>query len=418
MSKKNKRVKLQSKEEDRISYLPDSLVQHILSFLPSTKDAIHTTLLSKRWHNQWTRVPSSSSIPLVCLSKNSLDSSIIHYFSVTAPRSRNSTCKQYRLPEFLFKHASLVKLHTYDCNFVSMPNGSISWGNLKALNIEHCHLPSKAIENILRGSPSLESLELVSNTSISDEYVIVSNSLKKLVLKDFWSVRLQISWTNLEEFNLFGIVFTWNHPNLMNCPSLICANVDFECDEVFMGVDIEIISHFQRVKELKFGSQFIKILSALNLEGHLSPLLLNNKFLTLDRPNFEEHSGGIECALRIYHVLEKLVITLPFYKSQRTTNLPDLNGSGENYWNSNREVFDCLASHLKIIEINGLCESDDKCKYVLNFIEFLLKSVRVLEKLVVILKDGGKDFVIQVSKKLLDFPRCSQHATVKLLCSN
>ncbi|XP_065871421.1 F-box/FBD/LRR-repeat protein At2g04230-like isoform X4 [Euphorbia lathyris] len=237
MSKKNKRVKLQSKEEDRISYLPDSLVQHILSFLPSTKDAIHTTLLSKRWHNQWTRVPSSSSIPL-------------------------------------------------------------------------------------------------------------------------------------------------------------------------------------RVKELKFGSQFIKILSALNLEGHLSPLLLNNKFLTLDRPNFEEHSGGIECALRIYHVLEKLVITLPFYKSQRTTNLPDLNGSGENYWNSNREVFDCLASHLKIIEINGLCESDDKCKYVLNFIEFLLKSVRVLEKLVVILKDGGKDFVIQVSKKLLDFPRCSQHATVKLLCSN
>ncbi|XP_065871420.1 uncharacterized protein [Euphorbia lathyris] len=267
MSKKNKRVKLQSKEEDRISYLPDSLVQHILSFLPSTKDAIHTTLLSKRWHNQWTRVPSSSSIPLVCLSKNSLDSSIIHYFSVTAPRSRNSTCKQ-------------------------------------------------------------------------------------------------------------------------------------------------------RVKELKFGSQFIKILSALNLEGHLSPLLLNNKFLTLDRPNFEEHSGGIECALRIYHVLEKLVITLPFYKSQRTTNLPDLNGSGENYWNSNREVFDCLASHLKIIEINGLCESDDKCKYVLNFIEFLLKSVRVLEKLVVILKDGGKDFVIQVSKKLLDFPRCSQHATVKLLCSN
>ncbi|XP_065870921.1 putative F-box/LRR-repeat protein At5g02930 isoform X2 [Euphorbia lathyris] len=398
MSKKNKRVTLQSKEEDRISYLPDSLVQHILSFLPSTKDAIHTTLLSKRWHNQWTRVPvlifHSAGMPikkfsrfvdytlLLCdcskIKKFHMQTGDNHHvqdfiwnikisFAIRKDVEelildfRFNYLQQYRLPEFLFKHASLVKLHTYDCNFVSMPNGSISWGNLKALNIEHCHFPSKAIENILRGSPSLESLELVSNTSISDEYVIVSNSLKKLVLKDFWSVRLQISCTNLEEFNLFGIFFTWNHPNLMNCPSLICANVDFECDEVFMGVDIEIISHFQRVKELKFGSQFIKILSALNLEGHLSPPLLNNKFLTLDRPNFEEHSGGIECALHIYHVLEKLVIKLPFYKSQRTTNLPDLNDSGENYWNSNREVFDCLASHLKIIEINGLCESDDKC---------------------------------------------------------
>jgi len=39
-------------EEDRISALPDSLVHHILSFLPS-KDAAATTVLSKRWKPLW-----------------------------------------------------------------------------------------------------------------------------------------------------------------------------------------------------------------------------------------------------------------------------------------------------------------------------------------------------------------------------
>jgi len=39
-------------EEDKISGLPDSLVHHILSFLPS-KDAAATTILSKRWKALW-----------------------------------------------------------------------------------------------------------------------------------------------------------------------------------------------------------------------------------------------------------------------------------------------------------------------------------------------------------------------------
>jgi hypothetical protein len=42
----------EEEEEDRISALPDSLVHHILSFLPS-KDAASTTILSKRWKPLW-----------------------------------------------------------------------------------------------------------------------------------------------------------------------------------------------------------------------------------------------------------------------------------------------------------------------------------------------------------------------------
>jgi len=46
---------------DRISDLPDEIIHHILSFLPSSQITL-TSLLSKRWNPLWLTIPNADRI--------------------------------------------------------------------------------------------------------------------------------------------------------------------------------------------------------------------------------------------------------------------------------------------------------------------------------------------------------------------
>ncbi|XP_065869878.1 putative F-box/LRR-repeat protein At3g18150 isoform X2 [Euphorbia lathyris] len=237
----SKRLKMEEEKQDRISDLPDSLIQHILSFLPSTKQAIQTGVLSKRWQKQWTEVPV-----------------------------------------LIFNSDGLIK---------------------------------------------------------------------------------------------------------------------------------DILQQLQHVKELKFGSLFISILPNMKVGDGFSPLL-NIKYLTLDSPHLVKHHSGISYVLRISHVLEKLIINVPPYCKANPKG-------GNNYWLRDATVFDCLESHLKTIKIVGFDfpEGDARRQHMLYLVQFLLKNARVLEKMVVIVKDDGTGFPLEVSHELLSLPRCSQNAIIEFVCS-
>lgn len=90
---------------------------------------------------------------------------------------------------------------------------------------------------------------------------------------------------------------------------------------------------------------------------------------------------------------------LLYLRHQKTADPPDLR-----CWNSNATIFNCSVSDLKTIKIVGLHEKDDNHKLVFNFVEFLLRNSRVLEKIVTVLAKCGACFAVEVSRKLLGLP--------------
>ncbi|XP_065871382.1 F-box/LRR-repeat protein 25-like isoform X2 [Euphorbia lathyris] len=229
----SKRVKVEE-EADRISALPDAIIHHILSLLPSTKEAIQTGILSKRWQNQWPGVAvlifdSTGMFPRsfhkfientlflhdCCKIKkfhlqyyhrrkeDQFTSKILYATRKDVEDLKLSSLAQvYRLPKSLFNYASLVKLRTHNC--IIMPKGNVNWGCLTALNMESCRFNNLALEHILCGSPLLKSLELRYCDPI-DKLVIASKSMKRLVLLDLTIMNIEvieISCPNLEKLSL------------------------------------------------------------------------------------------------------------------------------------------------------------------------------------------------------------------------
>ncbi|XP_024042987.1 putative F-box protein At3g44060 [Citrus clementina] len=64
--RKRGRPKTNRGNADRISALPDSVLCHILSYIP-TKHAVATSVIAKRWQNVWTAVPNLSFDDRLCL---------------------------------------------------------------------------------------------------------------------------------------------------------------------------------------------------------------------------------------------------------------------------------------------------------------------------------------------------------------
>ncbi|XP_065869936.1 putative F-box/LRR-repeat protein At3g18150 [Euphorbia lathyris] len=436
----SKRMNMEEEKEDRISSLPDSILQHILSLLPSTKQAIQTGILSKRWENQWTQIPvlifdstGMSYENFLRFIDNTLilhDCAKIDKFHLKycysdrkdpqfSSKIRFATRKyvdelylysstnvqEYKLPNFLFNNASLAILTTVNCIF--MPNGKVSWQYLTTLSMVRCKFGDEAMELVLSGSPLLEKLSL-GNCFGFNNLAIASKSLKILVFEQFLNIfYIEISCPKLDRLWLHGCCNV-RTAKLLNLPSSLSANIEFkhhedQCNEIRISLTRDILQQLQHVKELTIGSWLLEFLSQTQVGDHLSPAL-HIKGLTLRSHNI----SGIACLLRNSPVLEKLSINVTFYDQ-------DYRDFGENYW-SDATVYNCLVSHLKTIKIIGFPKRDDKHKVMLNFVQFFLKNAKVLEKLVVQLKDDGTDFPSKVSQELLSLPRFSQYAIIELIC--
>ena len=304
-------------EEDRLSLLPDWLIiVEILSRLELTKEAIRTGILSKRWLHLWTLVPNlafdiqifhtddrdvrldgfysivDQTITQCPLNINKLhifikyhfrfESNVnnwihyainrnVHEFHLLIPRLY-SPLSRFVLPQSFFFCSCFTILELDGC--ILNPTGSIAWENLKSLSISHAKLCHDLIQNILSGSPLLETFKLdfcYGFTRID----ITSKSVKNLVFSGFFdpkqSRRIPIAIEINAPYTLslaVNDILYLQKLSLLNVSSLIKAELNYKIGLYFYEITSDqeqdemlnaFILRLLHVKELTIGKACLEV---------------------------------------------------------------------------------------------------------------------------------------------------------------
>ncbi|OMO62501.1 F-box/LRR-repeat protein [Corchorus capsularis] len=191
----------------------------------------------------------------------------------------------------------------------------------------------------------------------------------------------------------------------------------------------ELLKKVNHAKQLTLGPACVKVLSLLELKGLPSPLSnQNRKCLTVTTGFVKLDLLGVASLLSSFPYLEKLVIMVEYSKEDKWIDRDDRRNlfgtEQENFWAAKEGSFECLLGCLKTVEIVGIkpmrwrsSSMDDEFAGLFEFAKFILRSARVLERMLLVPKEFSKEEMLHlydVAQKLLKFPRSSPHAIVLL----
>lgn len=288
---------------DQISDLPDEVLIHIMSLL-TTKEAIQTGILAKRWRRTWASVPvlklnfnewiDRADIDnyekrkecedkfkqfvngvlenrghdqldmfqyLSCIDRNYSEDSLEWLNSVVLfmPRVINVSVDRANavdFPDSIFSCTSLQELYLDILNTndstVIRPE-LINLPSLKMLELHGVELKDDFTRKLFSGCPALECLVLgCCNLDFSD---ISSSALKKLVLHDCWhDKQMQISCPHMDSLVIEskdqagGI-------SLQNMISLVSAEFCLDMDMFDTNGAVDLLSGLSNVSTLRLDLQ-------------------------------------------------------------------------------------------------------------------------------------------------------------------
>ncbi|XP_030441978.2 F-box protein At5g03100-like isoform X4 [Syzygium oleosum] len=448
---------------DLITAMPDAVIHHIFSFLP-LKDVVKTSALSKRWHSAWTTtahlvfddvLPCNPDDTYSPDFPSLVDSVLIRCTSPTVKRFHITNFEYdealhpkldlwlrfaegrrvedlrlglvtrqlqffYRPRPFLYCLSWLVRLELSCCCFSL--GTTVRWPCLKVLLMEVVEMSDDNLEEIVSGSPVLESLELHYCWRLKN-IVIDSTSVKKLIFANGgFSDSEQIWAPHLLSLRVSGIWGLASVFRLDDVSSLVEAELDFVvCTDKSRDLLKELLEKLRGVSTITIGGWCLQVLSALEMEGVPCPLSKCQN-LILRAPVTRWELPGIAYMLRSSQCLEKLVIHLT-HSCPSTFKLDEESVERFNEdllsWKGN---FQCLAKHLKRVEIIGFAVSLGS-KHLLALIKFLLGDALALEKMIIKVdlhaQSGQKRLeaadlskLLGVCRDVLSYQRASQNAEV------
>ncbi|XP_078151001.1 F-box protein At4g22280-like isoform X2 [Carex rostrata] len=334
---------------DRISSLPNDPRTHILSFL-STREAVQTCILSKRWIKTWASVPDlkfdikefglfeivndEMAVQFVTKFELLLRSVLEKRETLSVNRFQLWLDSEFCLPwtqaiadciddvmklepreclvkmcsweklnlntNLIFTCASLIYLQLWLSTEVILELESVNLPYLKTLNLGGFPISDNSLKKLMLGCRVLE--ELVLENCYINNIEICSNTMKKLVLRSFYmGMRLQISLPNLLYLYLDICMEEFI---LLNMSSLVDASIYipgcYGKDKYVTGVP-KLIDSLSNVENLRLDLDFLRgqvddKFSYCPFFNNLKRLeILNSRLFVFDlAPYFLHHSPKLQ----------------------------------------------------------------------------------------------------------------------------
>ncbi|KAK2984822.1 hypothetical protein RJ640_004647 [Escallonia rubra] len=414
--------------EDRISNLPDSVLCHILRFLP-TKNAVATAILSKSWKTLFASIhdlvlhfddsvllhPEQASDSNMLDRKTSFTSFVYRVLNVilrdaahidafflsceqeydddhinawiSAALSHNVESLHLNMTmknaDLLLRSLSgcttLTSLTFYKHLLLDVP-GSFCLPNLKELDVEYVEFPSDdSVRRLFTGCPVLEDLGItccdLRRVSVLD---ISIPSLKGLTIdtcENHIDQQVILDTPALDIFSYYGCVAA-GYP-VKNLNTVRLAHIEISLNEEQLIVELEEngLNFYKNVAELVVACSNVdhlwlskETITMMHFSGRSRTMFHNLAYLQLGGLDIDGWSFLVTL-LEMTPNLKFLDITRGFY---------DEEGSYECFkeWIHGREPV-CLSLHLKKIELWEFSGEEDEVKLV----EYFLTNAKVLEQI-------------------------------------
>ncbi|KAG5517231.1 hypothetical protein RHGRI_037851 [Rhododendron griersonianum] len=410
--------------EDRISSLPDSLLIHILSLIP-TKYAVRTCILSLRWKDLWSFVPSldfnewlsANTVPDNDISfMNFVDRVLLLHKLPSIERFAvrgHSGIAVSRLCEWIRvaikRHVRVIDIQMFPHQHISLPSelftcktliqlslvselvcdtllSSVWLPNLKDLHVSLDYPGNDITQKLFSSCPVLENLYISANMESEEDIVfnVCAPALKRLQF-------------NLAAFFENGLVLTRNKI-VVDAPVLEVLIVD---DDYLACYSLKNPSSLVSAY-IDVGDRFIE---AIGLKEHANQIFMllegitNVKFLTLQTATMAVLDFADDNKLPLFPNLIHLKLFVPNGYSWR--RLPDLLVGAPNLatlvlsknhaseeeddlvhefcWVEPQRTPTCLLSKLEELEVILFQGEDDELK----LLKYFLENGKVLKELLI-----------------------------------